>query len=363
MLYIPSVLFLQMRNKTIGVYEIKIKWTIALVIAFVISALIRGLAWDTGTDWLVYYYFAVDAAKGYYNEWAQHTEITFQYFVKFLAGLNISDFSFFIFASAIIIYSVLRISSLYGKAQPYIIVFWYLLMFILSLNIYRQYVAMSFMMLAVWYLIHRKWKYAIILVVLSVLFHTSSIVAIPFFVLAYFLTKKNISVYVWIALIVATSIMTNTFLRAFLQLSSGFQNIFLMGNSNSYDVMEFADSAYGTTYIWILMIVNSIFIYFSDKIKNRYPHYAIFHYLTVITCILTPLCDQELLSRILLYAKMFMPITMGVSYYHYVRSKKLTNGKLAMYVVSTIYIILFYNYLIKLGETNPYMIKLDKIFI
>lgn len=360
MLFIPVVLMCQKQYRTRAVNESRINWSGWLVFVFVFTVLIRGLAWDTGADWMAYYNFAVDARKGFENEWAQHSEATFKYFVICLSKLHISDFLFFILASVLYVYSVLKISSLYGKAQPWIIIAWYLLLFNLSLNIYRQYVAMSFVMLAVWYFIHSKKNVALIFIVLSVLFHTSSIVAVPFILIAYGLSKRKISVYWWIGLIIASSVATNTFLRVFLGMSSGFQQIFLLGNSNSYNVLEFIDSTYGTTYIWVLMIVNSVLVYLSDKIKDKYKYYQFFHYQTVITCILIPLCDQELLSRILLYSKMFMPVTIGLVYWHYGRTKGVS--RLMSFCIALTYIVLFYKSLMDIGENHPYLIKWDKLY-
>ena len=54
LLLIPFALLRQHYIYRKGIQQITIHWTSNLVIAFILTVLVRGLAYDTGADWLAY---------------------------------------------------------------------------------------------------------------------------------------------------------------------------------------------------------------------------------------------------------------------------------------------------------------------
>lgn len=321
LLLIPLLLLKKRYIVNSGITLVNITWTKDLIFAFVITVLIRGLAYDTGADWLAYYNFIVDASHNRYNDWAEHSEWLFKEFVKVLCALNLWYCTFFIIVSALIVYSLIKISSLFGKAMPYIMISWYPILFSLSLNIYRQYIAISLIYLCIYLWCKGYKKVSLISIMIAILFHTSAISAIAFILLVILMCKREINIWIYIAIIVISNIGTRFVLDRFLNLAAGFSSKFQIGNSNVYDIQGFSDSMYGTTYTWILMIVNIACVYLSNKIKNLYLNYKYFHYASIIAYILYPICQQELLLRILLYVQMYVPITLGVMFVHYKKIK------------------------------------------
>lgn len=342
-----------------GIAPVNIYWTKGLIFAFAITILIRGLAYDTGADWLAYYNFIVDADYGRYNAWAEHSEWLFKEFVKILSSLNLWYCTFFVIVSALIVYSLMKISSLFGKAMPYIMISWYPILFSLSLNIYRQYVSISLIYLCIYFWYKGNKKISLISLITAILFHTSAISAVAFIILTILMCRKEINVWIYIILIIVSNISTQFILDRFLNLTAGFSSIFQMGNSNVYDIQSFSDSMYGTTYTWILMIVNAACVYLSNKIKDLYTNYKFFHYSSIIAYILYPICQQELLSRILLYVQMFIPITLGVIFTHYKKNKGLPYTIICFSLFT--YFVMFYYYLNGLGIEHPYKILWNKL--
>lgn len=358
LLLIPFALLRQHYIYRKGIQQITIHWTSNLVIAFILTVLVRGLAYDTGADWLAYYGFVVDASKEVSNYWAEHSEWFFKETVTALCSLGLLHCTFFILVSALIVYSLLKISSLYGRAMPYIIIALYPIMFLLSLNIYRQYIAISFLYLGVYSWFKNKRKTAFICAVVAVLFHTSAVTFIAFAFAVILMARKEINVWMYIVLILLSNIATQFFLDRFLNLTAGFSSIFQMGNSNVYNIREFSDSMYGTTYTWILMLVNMVCVFYSDKIKDLYGNYKYFHYAAIISYILYPICQQELLSRILLYVQMAVPISLGVLYAHYKLKKGVPYVLICLSYIT--YFTMFLYYLNDMGENHPYRILWDK---
>lgn len=342
-----------------GIAPVNIYWTKGLIFAFAITILIRGLAYDTGADWLAYYNFIVDADYGRYNAWAEHSEWLFKEFVKILSSLNLWYCTFFVIVSALIVYSLMKISSLFGKAMPYIMISWYPILFSLSLNIYRQYVSISLIYLCIYFWYKGNKKISLISLITAILFHTSAISAVAFIILTILMCRKEINVWIYIILIIVSNISTQFILDRFLNLTAGFSSIFQMGNSNVYDIQSFSDSMYGTTYTWILMIVNAACVYLSNKIKDLYTNYKFFHYASIIAYILYPICQQELLSRILLYVQMFIPITLGVIFTHYKKNKGLPYTIICFSLFT--YFVMFYYYLNGLSIEHPYKILWNKL--
>ena len=359
LLLIPSILLRKRYITNMGIAPVNIYWTKGLIFAFAITILIRGLAYDTGADWLAYYNFIVDADYGRYNAWAEHSEWLFKEFVKILSSLNLWYCTFFVIVSALIVYSLMKISSLFGKAMPYIMISWYPILFSLSLNIYRQYVSISLIYLCIYFWYKGNKKISLISLITAILFHTSAISAVAFIILTILMCRKEINVWIYIILIIVSNISTQFILDRFLNLTAGFSSIFQMGNSNVYDIQSFSDSMYGTTYTWILMIVNAACVYLSNKIKDLYTNYKFFHYASIIAYILYPICQQELLSRILLYVQMFIPITLGVIFTHYKKNKGLPYTIICFSLFT--YFVMFYYYLNGLGIEHPYKILWNKL--
>lgn len=336
---------------------VKITWTPNVVLAFIITIFIRGLAYNTGRDWFFYYDFIKDAKEGLNNPWSEHTEWLFREFILLLGKLQLWDYTFFLIVSALIVYSLIKISSLYGKAMPYIMIIWYPILFLLSQNLLRQYVAISFVYLFVYFLLKNEKAKALLCILTAILFHTSAIFSVAFIFMAFYFSKKNIKKEAWILLIVFSTVASNLFLDLLLDIGSFFSVFFQFGNGNIYDVQSFSDSMYGTSYTWIMMLINIMCVCLSDKIKNKYLNYNFFHYTAIFSYILYPICQQELLSRILLYIQMFVPITLGVMLVHYKKVGKIMPF-LILCVVFITYFVMFYYYLNAMNADYPYIIKL-----
>lgn len=358
LLLIPIVLINQRQYKVSGIGPVDIKWSAGLTFAFMASILIRGLAWNTAIDW--YWYYEDFAGKTSYGD-IERMEILYRYLVVALNYISHKAGIFFILESALIIYSLMKISSLYGKAMPYIMALWYFTLFLLSINIFRQYIALSFIYLAVWSLLNKKYIFSIVFVLAAVGFHTSAAIVIPIIPLVYFLSLKEIPVYAWIGLVLVSTFASNFMLNFLLNYGILFESIFSMGNGNIYSVLSIAEDMYDNSNMYILSISNCIVLFFASKILNKYPYFKYFYIASALAFILIPICQHDIFMRMSLYLRICVPVVTGVTLYHYRKERNRIPFILLCLCVG-ISIVLFYTYLSRLGMNFPYDFRLGLLF-
>lgn len=358
LLLIPIVLFNQRQYMVIGMEQITINWTTGLTFAFIASILIRGLAWDTSTDWYGYYedFAGITSISDY-----ARMEILYKYLVVALNYVTQKAGVFFVLVSALFIYSLMKVSSLYGKAMPYIMALWYFTLFLLSLNIFRQYIALSLIYMAVWYVFNKRYILSLTFIVAAVGFHTSAVIILPIIPLIYFLSLKEIPVYVWIGLVLVSTFASSLMLNFLLSYGVLFESIFSMGNGNVYSVLSLADDMYNNSYMALLSLSNCIVLFFASKIQNTYPNFKYFYIASALAFILIPICQHDIFMRMSLYLRIFVPVVTGVTLYHYRKERNRIPFILICLCVG-ISIVHFYTYLSRLGVNFPYDFRIGLLF-
>lgn len=131
-------------------------------------------------------------------------EIGYRYLVDILSSYCHYPYVFFGFCAFLGMGALLCVSLKFGKAAPYIVLGWALYLFNLSMNLYRQYIAMSLIFYALYILLSQKVKKkkllgASICIILAYFFHRSSLVGVLCVFSVYFL--RNHIVNKWILLV------------------------------------------------------------------------------------------------------------------------------------------------------------------
>lgn len=174
-------------------YDIKefkgFKWFFSFVIVFSLSILYYFRDFSIGLDTYTYVgiiddVFQIDTLKGVVDYSASYNiELGFVFFIYFLGFLGISS-SLVFFVSAILIYINLFLSLKAVKINSVLYFsafFSYCSIFLWSFNILRQMIAVSFVILAVGFLLNSSYRKFILFILLASLFHYSAIVGLLFY--------------------------------------------------------------------------------------------------------------------------------------------------------------------------------------
>lgn len=188
--YILLRLFLLISMGLIGYYiskKKKWKWEYT-IIPTVIFGLIEGLRYMRGTDYPTYFerYITINSL----DPWSYEEDPLFVILCQFLLDLNIPFQGFIILCSVILIFS----SFFLLKEQKHLMLFSLPLITILGMtdaeNLIRWYLAFSFFLIGIYYLIKNKWIYFFIFSLIACGFHLGLIIVVPVFFLIYNLKNK-----------------------------------------------------------------------------------------------------------------------------------------------------------------------------
>lgn len=340
-----------------GQQEYNLRWTYTLFFMFCLTVLVRGFAYDTGVDFMFYHEHFVNTHYGFYDKWGEHTEFGYRYLVGALSSITAFSSSFFILASALIIYSILKVSVLFGKAAFYSLLVWPIFMFTLSMNLYRQYIAISFILIAVYFLIKKRYFWNFLFSFLAVSFHFSAIIIIVFIWFISYFKKIYISKYIIIGFILLTNFAAHIVNEAIYTAVDTFQILFGMVNAHAYSSENISKSMYDSSFIrYVIMVTYIIWIWYGGVLSKRDISFRLFYYLSAISFILYPIFQQEILSRIHLYFVAFVPLFLGMLLYYYKKQKGPQIYFISMAI--SFHFVRYIYYLYLLGVEYPYKINI-----
>ncbi len=322
------------------------------IVAFSIPVLVKGLAYNTGADCLNYWDYYYDIALNRpLAGWAEHLDPGMKIIVRILIMLKLPVYSFFILCAALNYASYLNIAKLFPQAKSIVLLLWTPMFFVLSQNIYRQYIAMGFLVISIYYLLKNKqwsfWLWSIC----AAITHSSSIIAIVTMLLVKYIIKYNIKWYVFAFLIVLTTFVSSLFTDIITAMYSVVSVVFGSFQDNVYSLDEMFETKYNTSYVFVLSIIYISWCYFADKVKNVIPNFKFIYYYSALYFIAYPLCQQEILSRLALYFELCLPVMLGALIVFYKRKPLplviLCGGVLIVY-------FLYFHSLESLLEDYPY---------
>lgn len=162
------------------------KYTMFAVVVFTLN---EGLRWGRGLDYNAYY--------NSYQEIVRYNISTFEWLftmlIRIFGYLNLSWQWFVAFMSLLLILSMVYFSSTFKSKSVYM-----LLIFAVESsepeNLMRWYMAFSFLLVALHFLLEEKYKYYILLSILAFLIHEASLFLPPIYLLIY-LKKKNDAIF------------------------------------------------------------------------------------------------------------------------------------------------------------------------
>lgn len=187
-----SVILSMVAQKYKNNKKIYVLFAIFSAIPFIIVTAIR---YDVGTDYFYRYIYDYNLLQA--GQKVTNLEIGFKFIHKIALLLNNSQLIFVI--SAIFITSFIFFTIYRDSKNPITSIILYFIgaFFFQSLNMVRQYMAMSVILCSYKYIINREWIKFSICMITSILFHVTSIIFIAIILLIYLINKimkKNIHV-------------------------------------------------------------------------------------------------------------------------------------------------------------------------
>lgn len=339
----------------------KIKWGPSLLFAFVATILLRGLAYDTGADWFAYFDYIEGLRHGYETPWGEHTEYLYRYLCMIIVKLGLPTVSFFIICMILNYTSILKVAKLFYWEKPAIFLFWTIFLFNQSCNIYRQYIAMAFVLFCVYYILVKNYRNAILSLLAAVGFHTSVLIIFPLLFGIYLINLKGLSLNKWyiIIAILIMHYMGYSALGFISSLNSSLSYLFAIGNGNIYEfsVQNLAENSYGATYLHLLIPTHLFWVYIGDKIKDEYPNFRFVYYTSCLYMIIYPVADGEFLMRMSLYFSLFMPYFLATMF-GYFRNNGNKNLYFVLMVSLVPNIILFLYQILVARSSDTYTLVL-----
>lgn len=315
-----------------------IAWNKSILVLFLITVLLRGLAYDTGQDYIFYYDYYQNTANHVLDTWGEHTELGYKFLIDCLIFFSSSPYLFFIVSSTIVIGTMIKVCQHYGQAGGWIMLFWWFFMHVLSFNLYRQYYAISFILLGYLALTQKQYIKASISSVLAVLFHTSSILPILIIIIISRSSQLKYNKWLPIGAVIITTVLNRVIVTQITQICDIVSVYYQLITGQIYESDNLLDTLYDTSVLlYPTMIAYIVWIWYGYQFCEKNPKYIGLFNIFVLSLVLAPITKQEILMRLQLYFTAFCPIFLGI-----LMSTKLKKNPI--FVCSIVYQFLYYIY-------------------
>lgn len=229
---------------------------------------------------------------------------------------------------------------------PLLSIFYYLTFYyyFYSMNIMRQSLAMSFVLLF-YYVLTKEIKYkkvlALILIIIAVLFHTTALIGILAIILAYFIKKREKLLNIYLVI--------SFFLGVIL---SGVLNNFLNSTKYSYVLEGIDDRGISIVSLMNSIVANVILLFVSSIIAKKDFWYYLYASFVLISnmLILVPFGN-----RLVMYVGIVRIILLPNLLYN----SKLGNSERSALFILIVYSILYFSLLVGNGNILPYSTIFD----
>ena len=260
---------------------------------------------------------------GLYNDMSLGLENPFQRLeLGFIGGIDLFtsmglDYTYFFYAiTFVFLWSYyLLIRKVFGYRSSWTLlvfglVLFYPFFFSLTANIIRQGLAMSMINFALILSINGKWKQGGIVTIIAALFHKSSVVFLPFFVLRKLILK--VSIYILILLWVCVSLASYFKIFA-LMVSVAFEYLSNYGVAINYSDSE--NISYITGFRWDFWLFSSLAVILLMFLKLlgciKRSEVYIFYITAYLACFHIAMFDVAYNDRFGIYAWIYYPISIS----------------------------------------------------
>jgi hypothetical protein len=338
------------------VYRSSYFWSAAVVFALFLGCLIKGLSYEMGTDYVSYVSMFKEAALGSLLSFEKEPGYYFLNRFLFFIGLNLPWI--FIINSFIVFFSLLYFASKIKGSVAVSVAIWIFFFYIQSNNLWRQYDALGFVLIAVAQLVKdgdssnkKRILWFILVSLIASLFHKTAIVYIFIFLGLWIVRKVNMNVLFVIGLMTLSFLYTRV-LASNSNFVNGLSTLSLLGYDETYTIFNKFDEYEEYSFLSELKeyIVHAVLILAGDYVlrkKSDNNKLRFLYYIVAFYFVLYPFGRfHSLIVRILMYAQIFLPFYFGLVFYHYKKSgSKVGLSKLyyvALYGILALYTLDFY---------------------
>lgn len=328
----------------VGVVDLdeKLYWKISLF-PILVFTLVFGLRYYVGVDYESYMnsYNDLDTALFKNNE---HFEIGF-FMLMYILKLFDLHFSFlFIVTSLMQIGLIYYFCKDYYQQLKWIIFFYFTTLYLFeSLNIVRQAIAFSIILVSIKYIVNKSFVKYFILVLLAAIFHKSALIFLPFFFLTFL--NKFISVKFQLLFFFIAIFFTDAILDVFSSYVFSLSSILNYSEYLGADLFFDRSSSLGLGIYFIVFTYIVIFLY-SKKMIDYYEMpmlrivYVLF-YVGALFFFLVEKAESIPLSRLFFYFFSFKIIVLAFLVHYLFNSKKSVANIIIGIVLIVLHIIWF----------------------
>lgn len=301
-------------------YSSKDKFWIVGIFVILSFAFFVGLRYGRGIDYMHY----LEVYK-YGEENTQ--EILFKAFNSILRYLGMPFYVATICYDALLGLGILYICKLYKNSSFLILPLFVLCLYGTYENLIRQFIAISFLFIAIYYLQIRKLKWSILFMSCAVCVHTSSIIAIIFLLLFYYFQNFNLKSYrFYLVIYILLFIFWDTsYLNKYIHFFDYFSDADFLMSGYLNDASRWFTSEgslnlhQSIIQLFRICVSNCIIIYLGYLYSLKKESFFIYHlfYLGIIINTLANEGDIEIIYRIAVFFLPFIPILGGIISSHF----------------------------------------------
>lgn len=308
------------------------------LLAILIISIIVGFRYDVGADWYSY----VSYFKG--QKSISHMEIGYKFLNSSIYdfGGNFTHLFFIVsFFSWVFIYKSIPV-----RLLPIGILFYFTdHHFFMSMNVIRQFLAISIVLYSYKYLLNEKYKF-VLFILLASLFHRSALLILPFV----FFPLKDISIKrtTWSILFLASLMLANresvthAMELVVILLAQQFTvfelyETYLM--SQHFQIQEIETSG---IVVYFKYMIFMYILYYSYKIIKKYPWFYIYYILFFIGYIYYNIFGSiPILDRVADYFLILRPVLLAITIYFVWNNSKNIYEKVTPIIIIMAYVIIF----------------------
>lgn len=299
-------------------------WKIA-ILPIITFAIISGLRFGREIDYNLYYFVYKDKIEN------DEMELLFRYLVNIFKYFEIPYYGFVLFCSTVLITSFLYFLTNFRNAILFILPMFLGIMGIE--NLIRWYLAFSFILIAVKFLMDSRLFLAILFGVFAILIHSGIILCVVVILLFYFLFNKRIFNHNVVIILFATTLFLGS-VEQLILITSPLNKVNMMDSSKTSIYVEnaqFIASGDMSTGIYktgplttMIIFISYVFpIYFGGKylLKSRlqYKEYVWIYNLATFSTIINPLFAlvdvfNRISAALMLFSVTFVGIATLIAY-------------------------------------------------
>lgn len=311
------------------------------VLLILFFSLIDGCRYKVGYDWLQYKDIFV-----HLQQTGNFSRDKLEFFYKFinllLAEVGLHYAFLFMLMSGILLFSLLFLLRDFRRHLWCVIPLFICWFLNYSDNLSRQFLAISFLLIAMYYYVRQKYQYSIVLVIFATGCHITALSIAPIYLILFYVNLRKYKYFPLclygvcfiISIVITTAgfnILSSEYTSFFLILIGRESYIERIANAgfNSFDIEIHTRIIMGFFHLFILYQVTKL-----KDIENERLFNWIFNIYILGICLWDLFCEEELFQRFILYLYCCFPFIWGIILSKVIRRHKLVTSAITLLIIA-----------------------------